>query len=75
MEAIDRQDTPEISLHMRRMMRLRSFLTLALFVTAGCVAMFQPIVGFGIICTCLVLYLRPDTFKLSFLKQEATPIA
>lgn len=75
MEAIDRQDTPEISLHMRRMMRLRSFLTLALFVTAGCVAMFQPIVGLGIICTCLVLYLRPDTFKLSFLKQEATPIA
>jgi uncharacterized membrane protein len=74
-EAIDRQDTTTIPLHVRRTMRLRSFLTLALFASAGCVALFQPIVGLGIICACLLLYLRPDTFKLNFVKRQSTPNA
>ena len=74
-EAIDRQDTSIIPRHVRRTMRLRSFLTLALFASAGCVALFRPIVGLGIICACLVLYLRPDTFKLDFVKRRSATAA
>ena len=74
-EAIDRQDNTTIPLHVRRTMRLRSFLTLALFALAGCVALFQPIVGLGMICACLLLYLRPDTFKLYIAKRRPTPTA
>ena len=72
-EAIDRQDTTTIPLHVRRTMRMRSFLTLALFALAGCVALLQPIVGLVMICACLLLYLRPDTFKLHFAKRRTTP--
>ncbi|WP_250627513.1 TMEM175 family protein [Pinirhizobacter soli] len=74
-EAVDRQDTSIIPLQVCRTMRLRSFLTLALFASAGCVALFQPIVGLVMICACLLLYLRPDTFKLNFAKRRPTPTA
>src|ERR1700754_2056442 len=74
-EAIDRQDTITIPLHVRRTMRMRSFLTLALFALAGCVALLQPIVGLAMICACLLPYLRPHTFKLHFAKRRTTPTA
>jgi uncharacterized membrane protein len=43
----------------RRAMRIRSLVTLAAFACGGLVALWHPLVGFGVICCCLLTYLRP----------------
>lgn len=43
-----------------KLFRLRSMVTLALFSSAMVVAFWYPYIGFGLICLCLLLYLRPD---------------
>jgi uncharacterized membrane protein len=43
----------------RRLLHIRSFLTLALFAIAMMAAFWHPLIGFAIICCCLILYLRP----------------
>lgn len=43
-----------------RLFRIRSVLTLLIFGSAIMVALWHPYVGFGIVCACLALYLRPD---------------
>lgn len=60
-ESVDRADTPPISKSARGMMRMRSIATLTGFALGGVVALFHPIVGFCLVCACLVTYLRPDT--------------
>jgi uncharacterized membrane protein len=44
----------------RKIMRTRSVVTLCLFGLAAVVALWFPLVGLGICCCCLVVYLRPD---------------
>jgi uncharacterized membrane protein len=60
MEAIDRPQSKDVPAHARRMMRVRSLVTLGIFVLAGVVALKYPIGGMALICLCLIIYLRPE---------------
>jgi uncharacterized membrane protein len=60
-ELIDPIPAAEISPRARRLLKLRSIATLALFGTAAVVALKFPPVGLGICCCCLAAYLRPET--------------
>jgi chromate transport protein ChrA len=53
---------------MRRIVRTRSWVTLALFAAATVVALFAPIVGMALIFFCLLLYIRPEP-RLSALEN------
>jgi len=59
-EAVDRPTHEDISSRMRKMLQMRSFVTLAVFVTASLVALRWPVVAMLLIVLCLVGYLRPD---------------
>jgi uncharacterized membrane protein len=52
--------TDELSERARRIARRRSLLALALFATATLAAVFEPWLGFGLVCTALVLHIKPD---------------
>jgi uncharacterized membrane protein len=60
LELIDRAPVDGVSPRVRRIMRFRSIVTLCFFGTAAVVALKYPIVGLGICCCCLVVYLKPD---------------
>lgn len=49
-----------LSPHMRRIARRRSLIVLGSFVAATIVAIFEPRIGFGLICAALLLHLRPE---------------
>ena len=59
-EAVDRPAHEDISTRMRRMMRMRSFITIGVFATAALVALRWPVMAMLLICLCLIGYLRPD---------------
>ena len=59
-ELIDRIPVDEVSVTVRRIMRVRSITTLCLFGLAAVVALKYPLVGLGICICCLILYLKPD---------------
>ena len=59
MEAIDRSDHPDAHPELRRRMRVRSFITLGIFVLAAVTALWDPRVGFGLVVACLAVYVRP----------------
>ena len=59
-EAVDRPSHEDISVRMRRLMQMRSFITIAVFVTAALLALRWPVVAMALICLCLIGYLRPD---------------
>jgi uncharacterized membrane protein len=48
------------SAHVRRVMRRRSLVTLALFAIAAVVALWLPLLGLAICIGCLAVYLRPE---------------
>lgn len=48
-----------VSNRARKLMHLRSFITLSLFTAAMIVSFWVPFLGFGLIVCCLLLYLRP----------------
>lgn len=50
----------EISHRTRRVARVRSFIALALFLSAMLVSLKLPRLGFGLVCFALLLYLRPE---------------
>lgn len=50
----------EISHRTRRLARVRSFLALGLFLTAMFASLKLPLLGFGLVCFALLLYLRPE---------------
>jgi uncharacterized membrane protein len=60
MEAIDRPRNTDVPARARRMMRVRSLVTLGLFASAAVVALKYPIGGMALICLCLIVYLRPE---------------
>jgi hypothetical protein len=45
---------------MRRLLRMRSFITIGVFAAAALVGLRWPVVAMGLILLCLVGYLRPD---------------
>lgn len=59
-EVVDRPAHEDISARMRRLSRMRSFITMGVFVAAAVVALKWPVVAMVLICLCLVVYLRPD---------------
>jgi NADPH:quinone reductase len=59
-EAIDRPAHEDISRRMRRLLRMRSFVTIAVFAAAALVALKWPVIAMALICLCLIGYLRPD---------------
>jgi uncharacterized membrane protein len=59
-ELVDRTAADEVPASLRRVMRVRSIVTLCLFAAAAVVALKYPLVGLGICIACLVVYLRPD---------------
>lgn len=59
-EAVDRPANDDITHVMRRMLQMRSFVTIGIFIVAGVIALVWPLVSMGLIGLCLVGYLRPD---------------
>jgi uncharacterized membrane protein len=59
-EAVDRPAHEDVSQQMRRLLRMRSFITIGVFTAAGVVALSWPVVAMVLICLCLIGYLRPD---------------
>ncbi|MFP1151651.1 TMEM175 family protein [Mycobacterium sherrisii] len=59
-EVIDRPAHEDVSHRMRRLLRMRSFLTIFVFSTAAVVALRWPAVAMALICLCLIGYIRPD---------------
>ncbi|AQT79658.1 DUF1211 domain-containing membrane protein [Mycolicibacterium litorale] len=59
-EAVDRSSHLDITSRVRRMMRMRSFVTIGVFTAAALIAVRWPWAATGLICACLVGYLRPD---------------
>jgi hypothetical protein len=59
-ETFERAEEREISDQARRMMRVRSFLTLGAFTIAMVLSVKFPLYGLGLVCFCLLFYLRPD---------------
>ena len=59
-ELIERTPLDGIAPTIRKIMRIRSFVTLCLFGAAALLALWHPLIGLGICICCLVVYLRPD---------------
>jgi uncharacterized membrane protein len=54
----------EVSRRSRHLFHVRSFITLSVFGLAILVAYWYPFVGFGMVCCCLLLYLRPGLAEI-----------
>ena len=59
-EAIDRPSTEDVAQRVRRVLRMRSFITIGGFTAAALVALKWPAPAMVLICLCLIGYLRPD---------------
>jgi uncharacterized membrane protein len=59
-ELIARTSPHEVSPRERRIMRFRSIMTLCVFGTAAVVALKFPLIGLGMCCCCLIVYLKPE---------------
>jgi uncharacterized membrane protein len=59
-ELIGRVPVDDVSPRERRVMRIRSFVTLLLFGAAALVALKYPLIGLGMCICCLIVYLRPE---------------
>jgi uncharacterized membrane protein len=59
-ELVDRAPVEDVSPRVRRIMHVRSLVTLCLFDLAALVALRYPLVGLGICCSCLIVYLKPE---------------
>jgi uncharacterized membrane protein len=73
-ELIDRDPSKEVPPRVRKIMHIRSLVTLCAFGIASFVALKYPLVGLGICIACLVVYLRPeppgDADQTSFSAQQ-----
>ncbi|AYG62625.1 TMEM175 family protein [Rhizobium jaguaris] len=61
----------EVSEQTRRLARRRTLLGLATFIAAGLTAPALPPLGFALICSALLLYLRPEIFSRPIAKRES----
>jgi hypothetical protein len=50
----------EVSAGERRIMHIRSIATLCVFGVAAAVALKFPLLGLGMCCCCLIVYLKPE---------------
>ena len=63
-ELLDRIPVKDMPPKARRVMRVRSIVTPCLFSVAALVALKYPLVGLGICCLCLIVYLKPDAAEI-----------
>jgi uncharacterized membrane protein len=61
-ESLSQAETGRISTRARRLAERRSMVGIVIFAIAGLTALKMPRVGFCLICSALLLYLRPDLF-------------
>jgi uncharacterized membrane protein len=61
-ELIDRAPADDVSPGERRVMHVRSIITLCVFAAAAVVALKYPLLGLGMCVCCLIVYLRPEAF-------------
>jgi uncharacterized membrane protein len=59
-ELIDRGPSEEVSQRERKVMHVRSVTTLFCFAAAAITALKYPLIGLGICCCCLIVYLKPE---------------
>jgi uncharacterized membrane protein len=59
-ELMERTPLKEVSPNERRIMRFRSITTLCVFGVAAVVALKFPLIGLGMCCCCLIVYLKPE---------------
>jgi uncharacterized membrane protein len=59
-ELVDRAPADEASPSERRIMHVRSIVTLGVFGTAAIVALKYPLIGLGMCICCLIVYLKPE---------------
>ncbi|MCU1698586.1 MAG: rane protein [Mycobacterium sp.] len=59
-EAVDRPAGEAASKRVRRMLRMRSFITVLLFAAAAVLALRWPVAAMAVICVCLIAYVRPE---------------
>jgi uncharacterized membrane protein len=59
-EAVDRPTGEAASKRVRRMLGMRSFITVLLFAAAAVLALWWPVAATVVICVCLIAYVRPD---------------
>jgi uncharacterized membrane protein len=57
----------------RKTMRARSIVTLCLFGVAAVAALTYPLVGLGICCCCLIVYLHPEAPMPPTIRTPAAP--
>lgn len=58
-EALSQASDIDLSPRLRRMARIRSFLTLGMFSIATCISFWSPRTGLALVCCVLFLYLSP----------------
>lgn len=63
-ELIEPMPLTEVSAKERRIMRLRSIITLCVFGAAAVVALKYPVVGLGMCICCLIVYLKPEALAV-----------
>jgi len=59
-EVVDRPANEGVTNLMRRLLQMRSFVTIGIFIIAAVVALAWPLMAMALICLCLTGYLRPD---------------
>ncbi len=59
-ELIERGPHKAVSLKERKIMRVRSIVTLCIFAAAAGVALAYPLIGLAMCCCCLIVYLKPE---------------
>jgi uncharacterized membrane protein len=59
-ELVDRSQRDNVPAEIRRMMRMRSAVTLVVFAIASLLSLKLPLWGLGLCCACLALYVRPE---------------
>ena len=59
-EAVDRPKREDVTQRVRRLMHMRSVITIGVFGAAAVIALWWPVAAMVLICLCLIGYLRPD---------------
>jgi uncharacterized membrane protein len=59
-ELFERGPVEDVSPKERKIMRVRSIITLCIFAAAVIVALKYPLIGLGMCCCCLIVYLKPE---------------
>ena len=59
-ELIERDPVKTLSPKQRKIMRFRSIATVCIFAAAAIVALKYPLLGLGMCCCCLIVYLKPE---------------